>query len=420
MVAGIERPCSGTPPPREGTAAMSPRSLCIAIAALIVAAPFSQAAEPPPETTAASALGAEVKGANWTVAPTVRSDGFVRLYAVETPYGDFQVNGHRRMSERLQELRALKLLEEMSETRVFADAVATAGLAPIRFGRDLVLDPVETTGNLISGIGNMFDRAVDEVEHSGASRDSFVESVVGIKKAMRELAFELKVDPYSDFTPLRDGLEDMARVMAAGDISVSAAVSAIPGGAGIAVSATSRASNLANPIRDKSSAEIAALVTAKLKALDVTENTIESFVENTHYSPGDQFVIAEALETLKAGNSAAFVLRAAQADSADVAKFHRYRAELLSKQTARLGTLKEFYVVAEFALNRDASGGLVAAFPFDGLAWTETVSKSFSNLSREIATRGETKPPLFATTGKLSPVAEAEMKKRGWKILTLD
>ena len=111
----------------------------------------------------------------------------------------------------------------------------------------------------------MFDRAVDEVEQSGASRDSFVESVVGIKKAMRELAFELKVDPYSDFTPLRDGLEDMARVMAAGDISVSAAVSAIPGGAGIAVSATSRASNLANPIRDKSSAEIAALVTAKLK-----------------------------------------------------------------------------------------------------------------------------------------------------------
>lgn len=399
---------------------MPTRSLSIAIAAILIAAPFSQAAEPPPETTAKSVLGAEVKGENWTVAPTVRSDGFVRLYAVETPYGEFQVNGHRRMNERLQELRALKLLEEMSETRVFADAVANAGLAPIRFGRDLVLDPVETTGNLISGIGNMFDRAVDEVEHSGASRDSFVESVVGVKKAMRELAFELKVDPYSDFTPLRDGLEDMARVMAAGDISVSAAVSAIPGGAGIAVSATSRASNLANPIRDKSSAEIAALVTAKLKALDVKAPAIESFVENKNYSPGDQYAIAEALEALKAGNSAAFVLRAAQADSADVAKFHRYRAELLAKQTARLGTLKEFYVVAEFALNRDASGGLVAAFPFDGLAWTDPVSKSFTNLSKEIATRGETKPPLFATTGKLTPMAEAELKKRGWKIVTLD
>jgi len=399
---------------------MTRHALAVAFVAFVSTGALARAAEPAPETSAKSVLGADAKGENWTVAPAVRSDGFVRLYAVETPYGDFQVNGHRRMSERLQELRALKALEEMSETEVFADAVATAGLAPIRFGRDLVLDPVETTGNLVSGIGNMFDRAVDEVEHAGASRDSFVESIVGVKKAMRELAFELKVDPYTDFTPLRDGLEDIARVMAAGDISVSAATSVIPGGAGIAVSASSRASNLANPIRDKSSAEIAAVVTAKLKALDVDDATIESFLQNTSYSPGDQFAVAEALEVLKAGNSAAFVLRAAEAASADVAKFHRYRAELMAKQSSRLGTLKEFYVVSEFALNRDAGGGLVAAFPFDGLAWTETVSKSLTALSREIATRGETKAPLFATTGKISAVAEAELKKRGWKIMTLE
>ena len=237
---------------------------------------------------------------------------------------------------------------------------------------------------------------------------------------MRELAFELKVDPYTDFTPLRDGLEDIARVMAAGDISVSAATSVIPGGAGIAVSASSRASGLANPIRDKSSAEIDAIVMSKLKTLDVDDPTIESFLKNTSYSPGDQFAIAESLETLKAGNSTAYILRAAQADSADVAKFHRYRAELMAKQSARLGTLKEFYVVTEFALNRNADGGLVAVFPFDGLAWTETVAKSLTALSQEIATRGETKAPVFATTGKLSPVAEAELKKRGWKIMTLD
>ena len=391
----------------------------LALAALLIATP-AIAAEKPPEATAKAILGDDVKGKNWTVAPTVHSDGFVDLFAVESPYGDFQVNGQRRMNQRLQELRALTALEDMSNAGVFVDAVKEAGLAPIRFGKDLVLDPVETTGNLVSGIGNMFDRAIDEVEHSGESRDSFVESVVGVKKAMRALAFKLKVDPYTDFTPLREGLEDVARVMAAGDISVSAAISAIPGGAGIAVSATSRASGLSNPIRDKSSAEIVAIVTTKLKALDVPDATIESFVKNTSYSPGDEYAIAEALETLKADNSAAFVQRAALADSADLAKFHRYRAELLAKQSARLGGIKEFYVVTEFALNRDADGRLVAAFPFDGLAWTEPVEKSLSALSRELATRGETKPPLFATTGKVSPVAQAELKKRGWKLMALD
>lgn len=392
-------------------------SLGFAIAAFTMQV---QAGEPAPEMEAKAVLGANVKGDNWTVAPTVRSDGFVRLFAVELPYGDFQVNGQRRMDERLQELRALQALEKMSSAKVFVQAVGNAGLAPIRFGRDLILDPVETTGNLISGIGNMFDRAVTEVEHSGSSRDSFVESIAGIKKAMRELAYELKVDPYTDFTPLRDGLQDVARVMAAGDISVSAAISAIPGGAGIAVSATSRASSLSTPIRDKSSAEIAALVTTKLKGLGVSESVIDSFIENASYSPGDQFAIAEALENLKADNTGAFIARAAQADSADVAKFNRYRAELLAKNSARLGTLKEFYVVNEFALNRDAAGGLVAAFPFDGLAWTDPVARSLTGISKEIATRGETRPPVFATTGKVSPTAEAELKKLGWKLEKLD
>jgi hypothetical protein len=37
-----------------------------------------------------------------------------------------------------------------------------------------------------------------------------------------------------------------------------------------------------------------------------------------------------------------------------------------------------------FVLNRDASGRLVAAFPFDALSWTDAVSLSLAGLSRSI------------------------------------
>jgi hypothetical protein len=390
------------------------------VSALLVAALAATSTENAPEVMATTVLGQDAKGPNWTVAPAVKSDGFVRLYGVETPYGNFQVNGHRRMQERLQELRALSVLEEMSETESFVEALGDAGLAPVKFGRDLILDPVETTGNLVSGIANMFDRTVSEVEHSSASRDGFVESVTGVKRAMRELAFELKVDPYTDFTPLREALVDISRVMAAGNLSVSAAISAIPGGAGIAVSASSTASNLANPIRDKSSAEIAELVTVKLKALKIADDVIEQFVENTAYSPGDLYAIAEALTKLGADNSDAFVRLAAAVQSDDAAKFNRYRAELLAAKSPNLGTLTEFYTVRDFALNRSRNGGLVAAFPFDGLAWTESVERSVGAISQELASRGETRPPVFASSGKLTPRAEAELRKRGWKLVSLD
>ena len=396
--------------PRLGAAALL-------LAALASAPAF--ATEAAPELAASALLGADVKGANWDVAPVVKGDGFLRLFAVASPYGEFQVNGQLRMNDRLQELRALQALEKMSEANVFVTAVANAGLAPIRFGRDLILDPIETTGNLVSGIGDMFESVATGVSGTGTGRDSMFESAVGITKAMRDLARELKVDPYTDFTPLREGLEEIARVMAAGDISVSAAISVIPGGAGIAVSATSTASGVAGTVYENTADEIAEIVEGKLKALGVEEAVAKAFIANHLYSPADQFAIAESLTSLGAANSSAFILRAAAADSVDVAKFNRYRAELLARENARLGALKEFVIVADVALNRDAEGKLVAAFPFDGVAWTDTVAESLAHLSDGAAALG-TDARIFASTGEISAMAESELTSRGWTLLTLD
>lgn len=380
----------------------------------------ARADEPAPQANADVLLGLDARGENWTVAPVVHSDGFVWIFDVKTPYGDYQVSGLRRMEERAQDLRALQALELMSRTKVFGDAMVNAGLAPIRFGRDLVLDPVETVGNLVSGVGTIFDKVVSNVQNPGGSRDPFFDSVTGITKAERDLAFALNVDPYTDFKPLRSGLEDVARATAAGDLPITAAFSAITGGAGIAVQAASTASGVAAPYYLNTSRQIAEIVTKNLVGLGIDEVTTKKFVENSFYSPADELVIAGALGTLGAANPSVFIERAALADSFDVAKFNRYRAELLVKESAHLGTLKEFVLVSGLALNRDASGRLVAAFPFDEVAWTETVSRNLTRVSADIVALGETRPPLFASNGTLSATARSELKKLGWETVALE
>ncbi len=394
-------------------------SFCGGVAALFVALAAPAFAEPATEPSAASVLGADVKGENWTVTPLVESDGFVRIFDVQTPYGNFRSISQRRMDERLHELRALQTLEKLSRTKTFVDAVAKAGLAPIRFGGDLIADPVGTTGNVVTGIGNTFDNVVAGVSGKDSGRDPMLENVVGVTAAERELAATLKVDPYTDFVPLRDGLADVARVMAAGDITVDGALSAIPGGAGIAVSAGSTASDLDASIDSKTSNDIAALVVGKLDGASVDAEATGKFVGNHFYTPEDQFAIAVALEKLGAANSTAFVSRAATADRADVAKLYRYRAELLAQESGHLGTLKSFEVVSGVLLNRDAGGRLVGAFRFDDIAWTDKVAQSMAQLSAAIAASGEKQPPLFATTGGLSPTAEGELKKLGWTTVAL-
>jgi len=380
--------------------------------------PPARLTEKAPDVTAASLLGADVKGENWEVASAVHSDGFLRIFSVKTPYGDFQVNGVRRMKERINELRALSVLEKMSRTKAFGDALAKAGMAPIKFGRDLILDPVETTGNFVSGVGKMFNNIYTGVKNRGKGRDPLLESVTGITKAERDLAADLNVDPYTDFSPLRNGLEDVAHAIAAGDLTVTGALSAIPGGAGIAVGATSTASTVAASIKDKTSTEIAALVVKKLQGMGVDETTIKAFIENTNYTPADQYAISDSLEKLGAANATAYIARANAATTADVAKFMRYRAELLTMDTGKLGTLKDFTIVSEMAINHDASGRLVAAFPFDGVYWTDSVAQSLTRLSTDM--KSVNRPRAIASTGALSPMATARLKEMGWAVMRVN
>jgi hypothetical protein len=378
------------------------------------------ATEPPIEKDAKVLLGDNVKGENWTIAPVVHSDGFVRIYTLNTPYGDFQVSGQHRLEERLQELRALQTLEKMSKTKVFAQAVSKAGLAPLRFGRDLLTDPLGTAGNVVTGVQNLFDETVATVSQKDQGRDPLLNRLVGLTAAERDLAVRLGVDPYSDFVPLRNGLREVARVMALGSISVDAALSAIPGGAGIAVSATSTASALNSSVYSKTSSEIAAEVDSKLTALGVDKNTVQLFINNHAYTPADQYAVAGALQQLGASNSDVFLSRAAKANNPDTAKAYRYRAELLAKESKRLGSIKTFAVVSGALLNRNADGELVAVFPFDDVAWTDHVSASLTRVSGEIANNHETKPPEFAATGTMSAMTQDELKKLGWTLMPLD
>ena len=140
--------------------------------ALLGAAPVS-ALEPGAEASAESLLGPNITGRKWSVAPIVRNDGIIWIFTVKSAYGDFQVNGLRRMQDRLQELRALESLEKMSRTKAFVGATVRAGLAPVRFGRDLIVSPFETVGNFFSGVGKTLDTVAAGATHPGAGRDPF-------------------------------------------------------------------------------------------------------------------------------------------------------------------------------------------------------------------------------------------------------
>jgi hypothetical protein len=369
---------------------------------LAIASPAA-AFEAPPEGTVAPFLGAAAQGPGYKVNASVPSDGFLRVFIFETPYGRFEVPGVEFAKQRVRELQALRRLEQMSESDVFTKSLGQAAMAPVRFGSALVTDPGATLNRTVSGIGNMFDRL-------GA----------GIDTARRQLAVELGVDPYTDFQPLVQRLETIAKASALGGLSVKAALMALPGAGGAIVSTTATASSVQDTLREKTSAQIVQQVKATLKRLNVSAASSARLVGNKLYTPADLLIMSNALATLKAGNTELFIARAAEADGRDVAFFQRQRAVLLAAKSATLGGIVEFVSVAGFPLNRTRDGTIVALFPLDDVTWVETSARAFAAVTERLRQIGYQKSPVLATTALVTPMAEEELKKLGWTIVALN
>ena len=156
-----------------------------------------------------------------------------------------------------------------------------------------------------------------------------------------------------------------------------------------------------------------------MSKLDVPEGTINRLVENRNYTPADLLIMALALKQLNAENTAAFVEHAAEAGSRNVAFYQRRRAQILAARTTELGGIASFVTFGGQPINVTRNGNIVAAFMVDDIAWTEIQQRTFVAATTEIHRTKPGATPVLATTGTVTPMAAAEIGKRGWKIVQL-
>ena len=395
----------------------------VALACLGAGGAFAPLAafETPQERSAATYLGALTEGKNYHVAARVRSDGNMLIFVVDTKYGKFQVDGVELTRVFIQELTALDELERISQSDTFAKSLGRSATAPIRYGANLVVNPVGTVRDSLSGVANMFDRAGASLSDPNADRATTADSLLGVDDARRELAVALGVDPYTNFPPLAQKLTDVASATAAGGLSVKAALAAIPGGvAVIAVSSVSTVQSASETLRDKTSAQIAQEVKATLLQLNVSPDTVNRFVNNRAYTPADLLITTRALAQLSANNTEAFIDRAADTNSRSVAFFERRRAELMSTRSRELGGIVDFINVGGFALNRNRAGNVIALFPCDDIAWTAITERAVTAITRDLPHDGTVaRNPILATNGAVTPMASREFQKLGWQVVHL-
>lgn len=394
--------------------------LTLAVSGICALSPVrAQEHEAPPIVSARSVLGDRVSGANYRIEDQVSSDGFLRIYTITTNYGRFEAQGYEMLRVRLNELNALASLQKMNESEIFTNAVTKAGLAPIKFAGDLILNPVGTINQTLTGVGTAFARIGEIGQDAGSGSDRMTgDSAFGVSSAKRQLAAGLGVDPYTDFKPLADKLDSLARVAAAGNLTISAAFMAISGGVGMAVSSSRTANDLGQLMADKTPIELRDINRGKLGRMGVPEKAAKAFLGNRAFTPLDETIIVGSLDQMRGvKNRQLFIQRGSNIVGRDMVFFLRKRAELTAEYHNKVEPFAEFVDASGVPLSVTKSGRVVAIFPLDGLSWTDTTDRAFRAIDRELKKKNLGKNVEIRLTGTTTDSVREGARARGWKLV---
>ncbi len=374
------------------------------------------AIEPQTRHDPAALLGAEVAGVNYRVEGPVTGDGFLRNYRLHTAYGDFQVRGDSLLKIRLSELAALAALKKFNGLETYGAGLSRAVKAPFEFVGGMVTKPVETLDETATGINEWFDRIGAGINNPDSNPDGTIASALGVSQVKRQLAYKLGVDPYTDFPPLAKRLNDLGQAGAAGEITVAAALTAVPGAAGMAASGVSTAGNVRTLVRDKTAAQLQDLNRENLKGLGIKDATTKSFLGNRVYTPTDQTAMVTSLGYLADVRGLdAFVARLAQAPTRDVAIFQRRRVEHLVAYHKSISPLHSFILLKGFPFNRTKDGRVIGIFPLDEFAWTDRSAQLIRSVTEDLQRQNQMGGAEFRVTGSITPAARQNLAVYGWQ-----
>lgn len=310
-------------------------------------------------------------------------------------------------------------MKKVQETKEFSKSIEDSGEDIVKGGKALITKPEETIKGSITGVGKLFARAHESLFESHPSKyeDSRTETLIGFSKTKRDYAAEFKVDVYSTNKVLQNNLNEIAWTGYAGGLSVSMLTAAIPGGAGLAVSAAGGSNLLIEAIALTPPSEVRIKARKKLTAMKVNKDLIDLFVDNSSFSPRHQALIVAALEKMSdTADRGLFIKYAVPTDSEEVALFNQRIALMQAGYYLHVEKIRQFIRIGGLIASRSSKGKLIVAAPLDYVIWskqTERIFQAFDDYAKE--TPG-IKAKEWWLTGSLSPMTRQRLKGKGWQL----
>jgi hypothetical protein len=203
-----------------------------------------------------------------------------------------------------------------------------------------------------------------------------------------------------------------------GSLTWSAAMMAVPGGAGVAISVLGSNKLLNQIFRDMPPVELRRINGEKLKAMEVHPEIADAFLNNSVFSPRHQTALVNALNEMKGvANRAAFVRLALASMNQSVAFFRQRQAEMYAGFNKAVAPIESFVALGAFAAARTKAGALVFNVPLDHLGWTEGMAQLITGANQLVTEMPGVKDRQLWVTGTVTARARKEIESRGWQLM---
>lgn len=377
--------------------------------------------EAPPVLSASKILPREIlSGPNHAVEERVVNDGFLNTYRVNSKFGTFTAVSTATLRKRIGEINAMARMEQIKGSKEYAAAIKDAGLGTLGSMKNLLTSPVDTLSGAASGLGAAFRRAGDSLTgpKRSQSEDSRVKDLIGFSAAKRDYAHQFNVDVYSDNEKLQERLNEITWAGYGGSLTWSAAMMAVPGGAGLAISIAGTNKLLNQIFQTTPPVELRRMNAEKLSAMQVHPEIADAFLNNSVFSPRHQTILVNALNELKGvTNRAGFVRLALASPNPTVAYLRQRQAEMYAGYHKAVAPIESFISFGDFAAARTNAGALVFNVPLDHLVWTEPVARLLTGANQLVKELPGVKEKQVWVTGTVTASARKEIESRGWQVM---
>ena len=319
----------------------------------------------------------------------------------------------------VREIYAIEALKKVTRSDAYLKAAGDAAITPFAEVKELVMNPIDTISGIPKGALKVFNSTMSSFS-TGRSQyeDSYAQGLITVSKYKRRHASTLGVDVYSSNPLLQRELDRLGWVEALGNWTPSAVL--IPfSGPGVQVyKAFGLTETLNRALVEQAPDALRDQNERVLKKMGIPFGVRKSLLGHEFYSPRHATILVKALAEIKhVKGLELFIQEAVKAESEVEALTFQQIAELFAGFHKNQQKIASIFIHKGYPMGFTQQGTVIAVFPLDYVRWTPFGENLLTDIGPEAdQNQFRIKNKAFWVTGAVSPLAESNLQKLGFKI----